>query len=59
MKAGWILDEAAHAGREHLDAGFVAGCDAKALCDIVYSFEPAESADLLEAWFARYVCEAQ
>jgi SAM-dependent methyltransferase len=30
---GWWLDELAHAGREHLDAGYVAGYDRKAAVD--------------------------
>jgi len=36
VKHGWWLDERAHAGEEHLDAGYVAGYDRKA------AYDPAE-----------------
>jgi hypothetical protein len=37
----WWLDEQAHAGPEHLDAGYVAGYDRKA------GFDPTEDIDVL------------
>jgi hypothetical protein len=39
--ANWCLDELAHAGREHLDADYVAGYDAKA------GFDPAADLEIL------------
>ena len=38
----WWLDERAHAGREHLDAGYVAGYERKA------GYDPAEDIDALQ-----------
>jgi len=32
--SGWLLDERAHAGPEHLEAGYVAGYDAKTQLDL-------------------------
>jgi len=43
MDHDWVLDELAHAGPEHLDAGYVAGYDAKS------GFDPAEDLALLQA----------
>jgi hypothetical protein len=37
----WWLDERAHAGQEHLDAGYVAGYDRKA------GFDPTEDVEVL------------
>jgi SAM-dependent methyltransferase len=37
----WWLDEQAHAGPEHLDAGYVAGYDRKA------AFDPTDDIDVL------------
>ena len=41
MPAGWVFDESAHAGAEHLDPSYVASYDRKALVD------PAEDLALL------------
>lgn len=38
--SGWHLDERAHAGPEHLEAGYVAGYDAKTKLDVEAALEP-------------------
>lgn len=38
--SGWRLDERAHAGPEHLEAGYVAGYDAKTKLDVEAALEP-------------------
>jgi SAM-dependent methyltransferase len=43
MDHDWVLDELAHAGPEHLDAGYVAGYDAKS------GFDPAPDLASLQA----------
>ncbi|MCU1360793.1 MAG: class SAM-dependent methyltransferase [Ilumatobacteraceae bacterium] len=42
MNSNWWLDEAAHAGLEHLDPQYVAGYEAKA------GYDPAEDIDVLQ-----------
>ena len=58
MSDGWMIDELAHAGPEHLDPERAAGYDRKqggpdppaAAARLIYDFRPWQAGEVFERW---------